>query len=185
VVVGAFHGLLKEPPARTEVGKLSAAIVRATNWQGRYPADFSTRLLTGGEFHLADGLNFFATWCQPCSAEIPELLRFARAHRGEALSVLFVDAAEAADDVRRFAAEFAIEEPVALDAEKELGNRYGVDSYPTTVLIGEDGRIALYETSPIVNADVKRCAETVGRRTMFLHVRSAAATRSPSLPTPA
>jgi thiol-disulfide isomerase/thioredoxin len=162
VAMGVFHGILKEPPQGAEVARLSSAVLRATRWQGRYPADFSAHLLAGGEFHLADTvgrrvllLNFFATWCEPCRAEMPELQRFLEAHRGEALTAVFVDAGEPEADVRRFAAQFGIDAPVALDPEKAIGNRFGVDSYPTTVLVGADGKIALYETSPIVNADVE------------------------------
>jgi thiol-disulfide isomerase/thioredoxin len=160
-VVGVFHGLLKEPPRPDEVKEMSASILLARQWQGRYPADFSAPLLGGGEFRLADNvghrivlLNFFATWCQPCRAEMPELLRFVHSHRGEPLTVLFIDAAEPAADVRRFAAELAIDAPVALDAEKAIEKQYGVNSYPTTVLIGAGGRIQLYETGGIANADV-------------------------------
>jgi len=162
VIIGVFHGVLKEPPQRAEVAKLSAAVLRATRWQGRYPADFSAHLLGGGEFHMADAvgqhvllLNFFATWCQPCRAEMPELLRFIHAHRGEALTAIFVDAAEPEADVRRFAGQLGIDEPIAFDPEKTIGNQFGVESYPTTVLVGADGKIALYETSPIVNADIE------------------------------
>lgn len=162
VAMGVFHGFLKEPPQGAEVAKLSSAVLRATRWQGRYPADFSAHLLGGGEFRMADTvgkrvllLNFFATWCEPCRAEMPELLRFVKAHHGEALTTVFVDAAEPEADVRRFAAQFGIDAPVAFDPEKAIGNRFGVDSYPTTVLVGVDGKIALYETSPIVNADVE------------------------------
>ena len=84
-------------------------------------------------------LNFWATWCGPCRAEIPDLVAL---HEGNAdVVVLEVNVREELAAIEDFAAEFGMMMPVVLDQEGEIGRAYGVRNMPTTVFIKADGTI--------------------------------------------
>lgn len=65
-----------------------------------------------------------------------------------------INANEAEDTVKQFITDQKLSFPVGIDNEAIIQNKYGVKSYPTTVFIGVDGRIALYEIGAISNADI-------------------------------
>jgi thiol-disulfide isomerase/thioredoxin len=159
--VGAFHGFIKASLDPERVEQMEDFFGRATLWHGRYPPDFELETLAGETFQLAEYvgkkvvvLNFFATWCEPCRTEMPELERFHQAHRERPLLLIGIDVEESRSEVEGFVRELGVTFPVGLDTDGSVASSFQVDSYPTTVLIGIDGRIYLYETGAILNADV-------------------------------
>jgi thiol-disulfide isomerase/thioredoxin len=99
-------------------------------------------------------LNFFGTWCMPCRRELPGLARLAERLRSEpAFQLVAVSCgAGGPDDPDRLAAltsQFLAEQRLAIDAWADPEGRtrvifqaaYGFDSFPSTYLIGPDGRI--------------------------------------------
>ena len=84
-------------------------------------------------------LNFWATWCAPCVEEMPSLQALHNSAE-RAPRVLAVNVKETASTVRRFMAAQRIDLPVVLDPQGDLARQWGVRVYPTTVLIGPDGR---------------------------------------------
>jgi thiol-disulfide isomerase/thioredoxin len=84
-------------------------------------------------------LNFWATWCAPCVEEMPSLQALHN-NSERAPKVLAVNVKETASTVRRFMAAQRIDMPVVLDPQGDLTRQWGVRVYPTTVLIGPDGR---------------------------------------------
>ncbi len=104
-------------------------------------------------FFLADGrgadlaslrgrpvvLNFWATWCGPCRAEMPDLVAL---HESDPeLVVLEVNVGEELPAVEAFAAEFGMNMTVVLDQEDLIRRAYEVRNMPTTVFIRADGTI--------------------------------------------
>jgi len=159
--VGVFHGFLKPDLDEGRIAELEDFVLRSDRWVGRYPPDFAVELLNGDSFALSDEiggkiivLNFFATWCVPCRKEMPELDRYARSVGAEELLLLGIDVGEDRATVEDFLDEVPIDFPVALDSASRVAGQYGVDSFPTTVLIGLDGKIALYQVGEISNAEV-------------------------------
>jgi thiol-disulfide isomerase/thioredoxin len=87
-------------------------------------------------------VNFWATWCQPCRKEIPDLIKLQRAYRNKGLQVVGITyPPERVSRVMRFMRKLRMNYPVALGtgATKSLFTLSG--TLPVTVVIGRDGNV--------------------------------------------
>jgi peroxiredoxin len=83
-------------------------------------------------------LNFFATWCVPCKAELPLLQRrYLELHR-KGLLVVGVDQEEGATEVRAFVKRFGVTFPVVVD-KGEGTLTYDIHAIPTSIFIDSSG----------------------------------------------
>lgn len=86
-------------------------------------------------------LNFWATWCPPCRAEMPAMEKLQEEFKSKGLVVLAVSVNESRKEVVKFLKERKISLPVALDSDGTVSEDYGVRALPTTFLIGRDGEV--------------------------------------------
>lgn len=86
-------------------------------------------------------LNFWATWCPPCRAEIPSMEAFYTRLKAKGLKILAVDLAEDEAKVKDFASSNKMATTVLLDADGAVGGTYGAESIPTTYIVAKDGSI--------------------------------------------
>lgn len=86
-------------------------------------------------------LNFWASWCSPCRAEMPGMDRLYREFKDKGLEMLAVNVKDKRDDALRFMKELKISYPVAMDPEGEVGLLYGAWGMPTTYLIDRKGQV--------------------------------------------
>ena len=113
--------------------------------QGKPAPDFSSPALSGGEIALADYtgkvviVNFWATWCPPCKAEMPGINDFYETHQEEGLVVLAVNAEESESEVRPFIEASGFTFPVLLDPAGSIVNQYQIHNFPTTIIIDRNG----------------------------------------------
>jgi peroxiredoxin len=95
-------------------------------------------------------LNFFASWCQPCQQEGPELVRFAFQHAqaddARVVGVVFDDTVAAA---RQYQAQLGATWPTLADPGGALALSYGVRAPPSTFVIAPDGRVVAYIVAPV------------------------------------
>ena len=87
-------------------------------------------------------LNFWASWCEPCRAEMPSLELMAERHKGDRLQVLAVNFRETDGTIRRFLAQTDFSLPILRDADGAAARAWQVRIFPSTVVIGRDGRAA-------------------------------------------
>jgi thiol-disulfide isomerase/thioredoxin len=95
-------------------------------------------------------LDFFATWCSPCIAELPELERV-RADLQTNRDIEFVlvgtnNGGDTPERVRAFAQRRQISLPVAFDPDRKTMREFGLSGFPNLVVIDRAGRVRLTHT---------------------------------------
>jgi thiol-disulfide isomerase/thioredoxin len=160
IVLSILHYELKPSPTDKEIQQSTQSMGGATEWRGQIAPDFRLEINHGDQFKVSENvgkkiivLNFFATWCGPCREEMPELNRYFNEHKDQSFLLIGVDEEESRDRVDDFLKELRIDFPVGIDAGG-IAKQYRVGAYPTTVLIGLDGKVQFYETGALVNAEV-------------------------------
>ena len=84
-------------------------------------------------------LNFWASWCEPCRAEMPALQALA-AREADRLVVLTINLKESSETIARFVHSTGLTLPVVRDAQGDIAKAWGIRIYPSTVLIDTEGR---------------------------------------------
>jgi cytochrome c biogenesis protein CcmG/thiol:disulfide interchange protein DsbE len=94
-------------------------------------------------------LNFWATWCAPCVAEMPSLERLHRALGPEGLAVVTVSADDDPAALRDFVKRYGLTMPVLLDPEgSEAGRAYRTTGYPETFVLDASGILLRHYVGP-------------------------------------
>lgn len=130
--------------------------------------DFVLTTLAGEQVHLADlkgqvvMINFWATWCGPCEAEMPAIQSRYDTLRTNGLVVLAVNADESAETVQPFVDRWALTFPILMDPGLVVNDLYRVRGMPTTFFIGRDGVIAAQKVGLMSEGQLDRYLGEVG-----------------------
>ncbi len=89
-------------------------------------------------------INFWASWCPPCQAEMPSLEAYYRDHKDDGFIVLAVNHKEPQETVAAFAEKMDLTFPVLLDTDGSTAQTYGVTGMPTSFFVGRDGELLGY-----------------------------------------
>ncbi|WP_449068226.1 TlpA family protein disulfide reductase [Prosthecobacter sp.] len=127
---------------------------------------FKLPLLAGGDFDLAKEkgkvivLDFWATWCGPCIKGLPEMTDAMAGFDPKKVRFIAVNQAESKEQVKPFLETRGWKFEVAFDANQRVGQTFGVEGIPHTVIVGPDGKIA-YVATGYSPDHAKKAAEMV------------------------
>ena len=129
-----------------------------------YAPDFQVMDKDGNTVKLSDFrgkpvvLNFWATWCPPCKAELPDFDEAAAAY-GDEVTFLMVNLTDGSRDtvsgVKAFVSDNGYTFPVYFDTTYSAANAYRVSSIPTTYLINEAGEIVGYKVGMMTASELE------------------------------
>jgi peroxiredoxin len=115
-------------------------------WTGGATPALELSDLDGKVHRLADYrgravlVNFWATWCEPCRAEMPSFERL-RASEAQRVTVLAVNLAEPESRIRKFLDATPVRYPILLDRDGTTARAWQARMLPATYVIGPDGKI--------------------------------------------
>jgi thiol-disulfide isomerase/thioredoxin len=116
-------------------------------WSGGAAPALELKDLDGAVHRLADYrgkavlVNFWATWCGPCRAEMPSIERLRQKMAGKPFVVLAVNVGESDRLAREFAEKLPVRFTVLLDRDTRTTRAWGARVLPATYIVGPDGRI--------------------------------------------
>ena len=127
-----------------------------------HPApDFTLKDLDGNTVRLSDlrgkvvFINFWATWCPPCRAEMPEIESVHQDYKDKGVVVLGVDISEPESTVRQYIQQGGFSWTIVLDSTGEVARDYQVVAIPTSFFLDREGIIKAVN----VGAMTKRAIE--------------------------
>ncbi|MBU5486337.1 redoxin domain-containing protein [Clostridium sp. MSJ-11] len=109
--------------------------------------DFKLQDLEGKEISLSEFkgkkvfLNFWASWCGPCKAEMPHMQTLYEETKDKDIVILAVNVGESKDKVKSFIEKNKYTFPILLDMNQEVATQYGIAAFPTSFFIDEEGYV--------------------------------------------
>ncbi|MBI5752113.1 MAG: TlpA family protein disulfide reductase [Hydrogenophilales bacterium] len=114
------------------------------------PSTLALKDLDGKPHSLADYkgrvvlVNFWATWCPPCRAEMPSMQRLKEAMKGKPFTILAVDMAESDTDVRQFLKDMKdakLDFTILMDKDGKALKEWKVFVFPTSYVLDAEGKL--------------------------------------------
>lgn len=139
-VVSAAAVLTRTGKSEQTAANSSATSAPAPGWELQ---SVDGKTVRSSDFHgKVVVLDFWATWCPPCRAEIPGFIELQKQYEKQGLVVIGVSLDQGgAETVKAFARKFEVNYPIVLANEKVVSDFGGVEAIPTTFVIDQQGRI--------------------------------------------
>ncbi len=96
-------------------------------------------------------LNFWASWCQPCEDESPDIQAWAQKHKGE-VKVVGVNTEDLTGDGRDFVHKYGLTWEMLRDGDGSFKDKYGIFALPESFLIDPQGNLALIQRGAVDKA---------------------------------
>lgn len=129
---------------------------------GDVAPDFTLTTITGETVSLKElindkpvVLNFWATWCPPCVAEMPDLQKFADKNSSK-VQVVGINAGEDLATVQGFIKTHKYKFPILCDLSGKVATNYKIYAIPQTFLIGQDGKIKAHRIGGMREKDFEK-----------------------------
>ncbi len=133
VVVLLLLAALPSRGAGQEVRKAPALILRDLQGRNLRLNDYKGKVVL---------INFWATWCPPCRAEVPDLVKWQREYRGRGLQIIGVTyPPQTTKEVRRLVRNLKVNYPVALGTKQTKALFFQGETLPVSVIIDREGNV--------------------------------------------
>lgn len=118
--------------------------------KGAVAPDFELSTLDGKSIKLSDYrgqkvlLNFWATWCPPCKAEMPHMQNYYENNKDKNVTILAVNLTsmdKGIEKVKTFVKDYGLTFPIPMDEDGDVGDLYQAFTIPTSYILDEKGRI--------------------------------------------
>lgn len=147
-----------------EEGTTSSATA-APDSNGTPAPDITVLNSDGEEVKLSDFfgkpivLNFWASWCPPCKAELPDFDKACKAYEGK-VTFLMINLTDGQRETVEVAKSFIEDKgytfPVYFDTKYEASYKYGLSSIPQTFFLNENGEVVAQATGMITAAQLEQ-----------------------------
>ncbi|MBI1279375.1 MAG: redoxin domain-containing protein [Anaerolineaceae bacterium] len=143
------------PDRATYTGFISAEEEYAPELNAVAPP-FEAKTLAGNSIRLADLrgkvvlINFWATWCEPCKAEMPDLQAIYERYHGRGLRVLGVNLGEDRAEVQRWVTQLGLTFDIVMDDGQRIASLYQLRGQPSSYLVAQDGVITQIYYGPTI-----------------------------------
>jgi peroxiredoxin len=133
--------------------------------KGNEAPDFDLATINGEQTKLSNYrgkkviLNFWASWCPPCKAEMPNIEKFYKENKDQDVIVLAVNLTTAEknkNDVQQFIKDQGLTFPVLLDEQGKVGNMYQTFTIPTSYIINTKGIVQQKFVGPMSEEIIKK-----------------------------
>ena len=104
-------------------------------------------------------LNFWATWCPPCIAEIPDFVKVFNEFKDKDVQFIGVSN-EDISTLKSFAAEYNINYPILVD-DKNIMEIWGIRAIPTTFVFDRDGQIVFKNVGMMTREQIRNVIENI------------------------
>lgn len=162
IVAALALGVLTLPVLLLESSDEHAAVGGSCKAEGVAKLDLTMKDMDGADFKLADLkgkvilLNFWATWCAPCLAEIPDFVKVYNEQKDKGFVIVGVLTEDDAAQLKPFVTEKKMNYPVTI-ITPEVEDAYGpIFGLPTSVLIARDGSVCKRHFGPMTKEQLER-----------------------------
>jgi cytochrome c biogenesis protein CcmG/thiol:disulfide interchange protein DsbE len=94
-------------------------------------------------------VNFWASWCKPCTAELPLLERAQAALESRGATVLGINSRDNSEDALKWVDDKHLTYPSLHDGSGDFADEWGVHQIPETYLLDEDGKVVALVKGPL------------------------------------
>jgi thiol-disulfide isomerase/thioredoxin len=166
--VTALH--MTDGETRREIALAAANDLNVQLRDGLAP-DFEVTKADGTKIRLSSlrgkvvFINFWATWCPPCRAEIPDLEKLSEKMKHVPFEILAVSSDESWAEINRFLGGRKTRMLVGLDPDKQsIARLYGTEKLPETYVVDRQGylRLRFVNTQPWTDSRIHRYLEWLG-----------------------
>ena len=101
-------------------------------------------------------VNFWASWCGPCLAEIPEFIKVREQYHDKGFEILGISTDDSPEQLRDFAAKYKTNYPL-VQVTQEVEDAYGpVFGLPTSILVARDGSVCKRHFGPLSKEQLEK-----------------------------
>ena len=133
------------------------------------PSTLSLNMLDGGTKKMSDFkgkvvvLDFWASWCGPCRMSVPEMNELTKSYAGKDVVVIGVNCDEDKSAAKQGVEELGMKYQVAWDEGRTIQKCFGVDAYPTVIVLDKNNKQAGVTQGYIANGTAKTIRQHVDR----------------------